>query len=82
MDEQQAIVQRIFTRAAEKMGSVAALALHIRATYSEIRTYIAGEAMPPEDLLLRAVDLLIDELPVLRSHFSKAAWQSLALPMH
>src|SRR6266849_9124714 len=75
-EETQAIVQRLFARAAERQGSAAALAHHLNVTYSELRTYISGEAMPPEFILLRAVNLLIDELPEIQRGFSQRAWRS------
>jgi len=80
LGEQHAIVQRIFLRAAERIGGASALCQQIKVPYSELRTYLQGDAMPPEDILLRAVDVIIDELPAIRSGFSQRAWQSLALP--
>ena len=80
MDESQAIVQRIFTRAMEKVGSASALALRLKISYTELGTYVSGEAMPPEAVLLGAVEMLIEELPTLRREFTEAAWRSLPLP--
>ena len=80
LEEQHAIVQRIFLRAAERMGGASALCQQIKVPYSELKTCLRGDAMPPEELLLRAVDVIIDELPAIRSGFSQKAWQSLALP--
>lgn len=62
------------------MGSASALALHLRIPYSELATYLAGHAMPPEAVLVRAVELIIEDLPTIRSGFSDAAWRSLPLP--
>jgi hypothetical protein len=81
-DEPQAIVQRIFTRCAQRMGSASALALHLRIPYSELATYISGQAMPPEAVLARAVEAIIEDMPAIRSSFSDAAWRSLPLPPH
>jgi hypothetical protein len=36
--------------------------------------------MPPEALLLRVVDVILDELPAIRTEFSPEVWQSLSLP--
>jgi hypothetical protein len=80
VEESQAIIQRIYTRAAERLGSTAALARELQAPFSEIRTYMSGEAMPPEELLLRTVAVILDELPTIRRGFSQATWQSLGLP--
>ena len=63
-----------------KVGSASALAQQIRIPYSELRGYLDGEAMPPEDILLRAVDVILDELPAIRSEFSPEVWRSLSLP--
>jgi hypothetical protein len=79
--ESQAIVERLFTRAAEKVGSVSRLARELNVPYSEVRSYVHGEAMPPEEILLRAVDFIIEELPAIRAGFSREAWQSLGLPV-
>jgi hypothetical protein len=80
MDETTAIVRRIFLRAAQRIGSVAALSRELGTSYSEIKAYVAGEAVPPESVLLRAVEICIDDLRELRSGFSERAWQSLSLP--
>jgi hypothetical protein len=80
VDESQAIVQRLFSRAAQKIGSTSALALRLGISYTELGTYVSGEAMPPESVLVAAVELLIEEIPVLRREFSEAAWRALPLP--
>jgi hypothetical protein len=80
MSEQHRIIQRLFIRAAEKHGSTAFLALHLAIPYSELRLYIQGEAMPLEVILLKVVDLILEELPAIRSEFSPDLWASLALP--
>jgi len=80
VEESQAIVQRIFIRCAEKTGSASALALRLRIPYSEVTTYMNGHAMPPEAVLVRAVEMIIEDLPSIRSGFSDAAWRSLPLP--
>ena len=36
--------------------------------------------MPPEAVLVRAVEMIIEDLPTIRSGFSEAAWRSLPLP--
>ena len=45
--------------------------------YSELRTYLAGEAMPPSDVLLRAVDLVIGDLDEVQDEFCEQVWRSL-----
>jgi hypothetical protein len=41
---------------------------------------MSGHAMPPEAVLVRAVELIIEDVPSIRSGFSDAAWRSLPLP--
>ena len=80
MDETSEIVRRIFLRAVQRVGSVAALGRELGASYAEIKAYVAGDAVPPHPVLLGAVEILIDDLPDLRSGFSEQAWQALSLP--
>jgi hypothetical protein len=80
MTEQLAIVQRIFRTAVERQGSAAHLAAHLGVTLQQMRSYVAGEEMPSDLVLLRVVNLILQDLPSIRGQFSKAAWTSLALP--
>jgi hypothetical protein len=59
-EESTAIVQRLFALAAQYAGSASALARRLGLRYSELRTYLAGEVMPPEEVLLRTVELVIE----------------------
>lgn len=45
--------------------------------YSELRTYLAGDAMPPSDVLLRAVDLVMGDLDEVQDQFREQVWRSL-----
>ena len=78
--ESAAMVQRIFVRAAERMGSAKALAGHLGLSYAELRRYLYAQAVPPEHILLRTVDLVIDDLKVLKSMCSETTWRALSLP--
>ncbi len=80
MEGPNPIVQRIFARAAEQLGGASELSRHLRLNYSELGLYLAGEAMPPEDVLLRAVNVVIQDLKEIRSSFSEQAWRALPLP--
>lgn len=80
VDEANAIVQRLFQLASQRVGSAAALARSLGLSYSDVQTYVAGEAMPPDEVLLRTVDLVLDDLKTIRGTFSEQAWQSLGLP--
>jgi hypothetical protein len=79
MDERCAVVQRIFVRAAERLGSAARLSDALDITHSDLRVYLAGEAMPPEAVLLRAVDIIIEEMSSIRAQFRPEVWQSLSV---
>jgi hypothetical protein len=79
-EEWAAMVRRIFVRAAERLGSAAELGRHLGLSYAELRPYLYGQAMPPETILLRAVDIVIDELKVLKTSCSESTWRSLSLP--
>jgi hypothetical protein len=59
-EESTATVQRLFAAAAQCAGSASALARRLGLAYSELRTYLAGEAMPPEEVLWRALELVIE----------------------
>lgn len=77
MSEEMAIVQRLFTRAAMRIGSASALARQLGVLYADLRLYMYGEAMPPEDVLLAATQLILDDLQEIRAHSDSAAWQKL-----
>ena len=79
-EEETRLVRRILTTATKKYGSAARLAEHLNVTYAEFGTYIAGKASPPEKVLLRAVEVILDEVPAMRREFSKEAWRALRLP--
>jgi hypothetical protein len=78
--EERRVVRRLFLRAAERVGSASALARSLGLTYPDIRSYLNGEAIPAEDVLLRTVSLVIDDLELLKGEFSAQAWSSLSLP--
>ncbi|HEY3044123.1 MAG TPA: hypothetical protein VGJ39_08855 [Vicinamibacterales bacterium] len=62
--ESTAIVQRLFALAAQCVGGASALARQLGLPYSELGTYLTGEAMPPEEVLLRTVALVIEHRKV------------------
>ena len=80
MDEANAIVRRLFERAAERVGSVYALGRLLNLGDYDLKRYLAGEAIPPEEVLLRTVDLVVDDLRIMRGSFSEQAWHSLGFP--
>lgn len=80
MDEKHAVIRRLFSRGAMKTGSAAAFARELGITFGDLRAYLEGKQMPPEEVLLRAVATILDELPAIRSEFAPEVWQALSLP--
>ena len=76
LEESTAIVERLFALAAQCVGSASALARRLGLRYSELRTYLAGEAMPPEEVLLRALELVIEHRKAVQSGLSEQASRS------
>jgi hypothetical protein len=74
--ESKAIVQHIFVLAVRRIGGASALGRHLGVLYSELRTYLAGEAMPPTEVLLKTVELVIEDLKGVESQFPEEAWRS------
>lgn len=74
------VVQRVFVRAAERLGSAAELGRHLGLSYAELRPYLYGQAIPPEQVLLRTLDLIVDDLKALKNVCPEGAWRSLGLP--
>ena len=80
MDGEHRLVSRLFSRAAVRVGNVGLLALRIKASPKEVVRYMQGEAIPPEDVLLRAVEIILDELSTFRHDFPPQVWRSRSLP--
>jgi len=80
MTERHSVIRRLFVRAAMKIGSASELAHQLSIPYSEVRLYLDGEAAPPEEVLLRVVEVILEELPTIRAEFSPEIWRSLRLP--
>ncbi len=55
------VYSRALRKAAEILGGTARLARHLQVPESDLRKWLAGEAKPPKNVFLRAVDLVIDE---------------------
>ncbi len=79
-DERTAVIRRLFIRAAQKLGSANALCEVCGIAYPDCHSYLSGEAVPSEEVLPRAVDVVLDELPAIRSEFPQEVWRSLSLP--
>lgn len=80
MSERHAVIKRLFLRAAQRLGSAAALARHLGIPYSEVQEYIQGESMPPEAVLLATVQIILDEISRIRAEFPAEVWRSFPLP--
>ena len=55
------VYSRALLRAAELIGGRDKLATLLRVPKAELDNWIAGEAMPPREVFLRVVDLILDE---------------------
>jgi len=80
VDDQHKLILRLFSRAAARVGSVAHLALRLHISQADAGMYLQGKAIPPEEVLLGAVDIILDELPNIRREFPPEVWRSLSLP--
>ena len=76
-EEAKAIVQRLFVRAAQRAGGTVALGTYLGLTYSELRRYLSGEAIPPGEVLLKALDLALEDVDLIKSGSSDQAWRFL-----
>jgi hypothetical protein len=76
-DDQLAIVRRIFVAASLKYGSAGHFAQFLGISQEDLAVYLAGKAMPPEDVLVRAAGIIIDELDHFRHEFAEVAWAGL-----
>jgi hypothetical protein len=57
------VYSRTLQKAAELIGSRKKLARHLRVPLAELEKWLAGLAVPPTGTFLKAVDLVIDEIP-------------------
>jgi DNA-binding transcriptional regulator YdaS (Cro superfamily) len=53
---------RTLRRAAELVGGEQALALRLQVTPSHLALWLAGVEVPPADVFLRAVDIVMDHV--------------------
>lgn len=77
MDEAKAVVRRLFLLAARRQGGAAALAEYLGLEAVELAAYLRGEAMPPEELLLRAVSIVLEDLKAHDAAVSEQTWRAL-----
>ena len=55
-------IQRIFSLAAQRVGGTVELGQHLGMTPSELGFYLGGEGIPPFHTLLKAVDLVVEQV--------------------
>lgn len=77
MNEQLTILRRILVTAGRRAGSVEGLAAHLGVSEKQIRAFLVGAATPSDAVLLKAVEIILDDLPAIRAEFSEKAWRSL-----
>ena len=66
-----AFIQRILQLAANEVGGTAKLGEHLDLTAAELGSYLRGEAIPPLQTLLRAVELVIEQV-----NLAEPPWQA------
>lgn len=55
------LAQRVLRNAAKKLGGEKELAAYLGVSDAVLQDWLAGKGIPPTELILRAVDLLVDE---------------------
>lgn len=80
MEEHHLIVRKIFGQAAARIGSRARLAGELGISYEDAGRYMAGQALPPQEVLARVAALLGADLARIRAAFSSDTWRALKLP--
>jgi hypothetical protein len=57
------IYSRVLQKAAELLGGRSKLCRHLHVPKEDLQRWIDDKAVPPNNVFLRAVDLLLDETP-------------------
>ena len=57
--------RRVLARAAAKLGGVEALAEHLAIRQRLLQSYITGAEPVPDALFLRAIDIILDDVPAI-----------------
>ena len=71
------VVQRLFVEAARRLGSAEALGARLELEEGDLRKFLTGESIPPQRVLLRALDVVLEDFHAIRREFSEEAWRSL-----
>jgi hypothetical protein len=77
LEQAGAVIGRLFRAAAHRAGGTAALGEHLDLDAVQLRPYLAGEAIPSAEILLRTVELVLDQLDTIARAGSAAGWHSL-----
>ena len=59
--ETHALGQRVLAKAALRVGGASALAACLKVSESQLAAWLAGTAVPPAEVIMRAVGLVLDE---------------------
>jgi len=59
----EAVARHVLARAAAKVGGVAELASRLDVRPRALHHYVTGQLVVPDALFLRALDVLLEELP-------------------
>ena len=59
------IGRRVLARAAAKLGGVDALAARLEISEQVLRHYITGREPVPDALLMRAIDVILEDVPTI-----------------
>jgi hypothetical protein len=65
------IGQAVLRKVAKRVGGIQAAAVALRVTPSAISQYLDGTLLVPDDVLLRAIDIVLDELPMIINNGSQ-----------
>ena len=57
----EALAQRLFTKAAQKIGSPELLAKRLGVSTSTLQRWMKGEDVPPAEMFHKALDVILDD---------------------
>jgi hypothetical protein len=69
----QAVARHVLARAAAKVGGVAKLASRLNLSQRVLTWYVHGDLTVPDALFLKALDMILEELPETRQVSQQAA---------
>lgn len=72
----EAVARHVLARAAAKVGGVAKLAARLNLSQRALSWYVHGDLTVPDALFLKALDIVLEELPETRQASQQAAQSS------